>query len=147
MFVAERVALLQGRSHDRPTLPSDSDIPRVTYSSPQLASVGLTAEQAGDGAQVVDYHLTGNGRALLLRAPGERETGVVRLVRSADGHIVGMHAVGEDVAELIAEGALLVGWRAAPEDLAGIVHPHPTLGEAIAEAGWALAGKPLHMHD
>ncbi len=147
MFVAERVALLQGRSHDRPTLPADSDIPRVTYSSPQLASVGLTAEQAGDGAQVVDYHLTGNGRALLLRAPGERETGVVRLVRSADGHIVGMHAVGEDVAELIAEGALLVGWRAAPEDLAGIVHPHPTLGEAIAEAGWALAGKPLHMHD
>ncbi|MFT3889261.1 MAG: FAD-dependent oxidoreductase [Arachnia sp.] len=147
MFVAERVALLQGTSGERPTLPRDADIPRVTYSSPQLASVGLTAAQAGEGAQVVDYHLTGNGRAQLLRAPGDRETGIVRLVRSAEGQIVGMHAVGEDVAELIAEGALLVGWRATPEDLAGIVHPHPTLGESIAEAAWALGGKPLHMHD
>ena len=57
-----------------------------------------------------------------------------------------MHAVGDEVAELIAEGALLVGWHATPEDLAGIVHPHPTLSEAIAEANWALAGRALHMH-
>ncbi|HSO69229.1 MAG TPA: dihydrolipoyl dehydrogenase [Arachnia sp.] len=146
IFLAERIAHLQGRHHERPLLPRDTDIPRVTYSSPQVSSVGLTAEQAGPEADVVDYHLTGNGRAQILRAPGERETGVVRLVRKAGGAIVGMHAVGEDVAELIAEGSLLVGWNATPEDLAGIVHPHPTLSEAIAEANWALAGRALHMH-
>ncbi|MBB1516567.1 FAD-dependent oxidoreductase [Tessaracoccus sp. MC1679] len=146
IFLAERIAHLQGRHHERPALPRDTDIPRVTYSSPQLASVGLTAAEAGPEADVVDYHLTGNGRAQILRAPGERETGVVRLVRRSGGAIVGMHAVGEDVAELIAEGSLLVGWNATPEDLAGIVHPHPTLSEAIAEANWALAGRALHMH-
>ncbi|MHA6512306.1 FAD-dependent oxidoreductase [Tessaracoccus sp. Z1128] len=146
LFLAERIAHLQGRRSERPILPRDSDMPRVAYSSPQVASVGLTAEQAGPEAEVVDYHLTGNGRAQILRAPGEREIGVVRMVRGREGAIVGVHAVGEDVAELIAEGGLLVGWQATPEDLAGIVHPHPTLSEALAEATWALGGRPLHMH-
>lgn len=146
LFLAERIAHLQGRSGERPTLPRDADIPRVTYSSPQLASVGLTADQAGPDAEIVDYHLTGNGRAQILRAPGDRETGLVRLVRRPGGEIVGVHLVGDDVAELIGEAALLVGWQATPDDVAGIVHAHPTLGEAIAEANWALAGRPLHMH-
>lgn len=146
IFLAERIAQLQGRYGKRPTLPQDRDIARITYSSPQVASVGLTAAAAGEDAQVADYHLTGNGRAQILRAPGERETGIVRLVRRPDGAIVGMHVIGEEIAELITEGALLVGWQATPEDLAGIVHPHPTLGEAVAEAAWALAGQPLHMH-
>lgn len=146
IFVAERVAQLQGLHPRRPALPRDSDIPRIAYCSPQVASVGLTAEQAGPDAQVVDYPLAGNGRSRIMRAPGVRDNGRVRLVRAADGPIVGVHLVGEDVAELIAEGALLVGWQAAPEDVAGIVHPHPTLGEAIAEANWSLAGQPLHIH-
>ncbi len=146
MYLAERIARLQGHSDVNPTLPRDTDIPRVTYSSPQVASVGLTTAQAGPDAEAVTYHLTGNGRAQILRAPGERETGVVRLVRRAGGEIVGVHLVGEDVSELIAEGALLVGWQATPEDVAGIVHPHPSLSESIAEAGWALGGRALHMH-
>ena len=146
LFLAERIAHLNGLHHERPTLPRDTDIPRITYSTPQVASVGLTAEQAGADAETIDYHLTGNGRAQILRAPGERETGVVRLVRKRGGAIVGVHAVGDEVAELIAEGSLLVGWHATPEDLTGIVHPHPTLSEAIAEANWALAGRALHMH-
>lgn len=146
IFLAERIAQLQGRHPQRPTLPRDADLPRITYSTPQVASVGLTAEQAGPDAEVVDYALAGNGRSRILRAPGMRDTGKVRLVRSADGVIVGVHLVGDDVGELIAEGALLVGWRATPEDVAGIVHAHPTLSESIAEANWALAGRPLHMH-
>lgn len=146
LFLAERIAHQQGLHAKRPTLPRDAHIPRITYSTPQVASVGLTAEQAGPDAQTVDYHLTGNGRAQILRAPGERETGIVRLVRRPGGAIVGVHAVGDDVAELIAEGALLVGWEATPDDVADIVHAHPTLGEAIAEANWALTGLPLHMH-
>lgn len=146
IFLAERIAQLQGRHPQRPTLPRDADLPRITYSTPQVASVGLTEDQAGPGAQVVDYPLAGNGRSRILRAPGVRDTGTVRLVRAEGGAIVGVHLVGDDVGELIAEGALLVGWQATPEDVAGIVHAHPTLGESIAEANWALAGRPLHMH-
>lgn len=146
LFLAERIAQLQGRHPQRPTLPRDADIPRITYSTPQVASVGLTAEQAGPDADVVEYPLAGNGRSRILRAPGVRDSGKVRLVRAAGGAIVGVHLIGEDVGELIAEGALLVGWQATPEDVAGIVHAHPTLGESIAEANWGLAGRPLHMH-
>lgn len=146
LFLAERIAQLQGRYAARPTLPRDSELPRITYSTPQVASVGLTEEEAGAGSQVVDYPLAGNGRSRILRAPGIRDTGKVRMVRAKDGAIVGVHLIGDEVGELIAEGALLVGWQATPEDVAGIVHAHPTLGEAIAEANWALAGRPLHMH-
>lgn len=146
LFLADRIAQLQGRTANVPTLPRDSDIPRITYSSPQVASVGVTAEQAGADAKVVDYHLTGNGRALILRGQSGRETGRVRLVQAAGGEIVGVHLIGDDVAELISEGALLVGWQATPADLEAIVHPHPSLAEAIAEANWALTGRPLHMH-
>ncbi|MGV8846240.1 FAD-dependent oxidoreductase [Tessaracoccus sp.] len=148
LFVAEHIAHLQGKHAQRPALAVDSDIARITYSHPQLASVGLTTAQAeAEGAiEVADYPLRGNGRALISRAPGEREIGVVRIIRRTGGEIVGVHAVGDDVAELIAEGALLVGWAATPEDVRDIVHPHPTLSEALSEANLKLAGSPLHMH-
>lgn len=148
LFLAEHIAQLQGKHPARPTLVADSNIARITYSHPQIASVGLTTEQArAEGEiQVADYPLRGNGRALMSRAPGERETGLVRVIRRAGGEIVGVHVVGDDVAELISEGALLVGWGATPDDLVDIVHPHPTLSEALAEANMSLAGSPLHMH-
>lgn len=147
LFLAEHIAQLQGKHSARPALPADSDIARITYSHPQIASVGLTTEQARaeGGIEVADYPLRGNGRALMSRPPGERETGLVRVIRRAGGEIVGVHVVGDDVAELISEGALLVGWGATPEDLVDIVHPHPTLSEALAEANMSLAGSPLHM--
>lgn len=145
MFVAELVALEQGRSRRRPTLPPDVDIPRITYSSPQVASVGLTPAEAGPGARSVTYHLAGNGRSVIARAAGERETGRVVVVRSAAGPIVGVHAVGEDVAELITTAAAYVGWAAEPDDVASLVHPHPTVGEGLGEAILALGGRPLHM--
>ncbi|MDO5735210.1 MAG: dihydrolipoyl dehydrogenase [Propionibacteriaceae bacterium] len=148
LFVAEHIAHTQGKNSQRPTLGPDSNIARITYSHPQVASVGLTRQQAEvDGAvEVADYPLRGNGRALISRAPGQRETGVVRVIRRAGGEIVGVHAVGDDVSELIAEGSLLVGWGATPEDLRDIIHPHPTVSEALAEANLKLAGSPLHMH-
>ncbi|MGO1383774.1 MAG: dihydrolipoyl dehydrogenase [Arachnia sp.] len=147
LFLAEHIAHLQGRHSRRPKLSPDSSIPRITYSHPQLASVGLTTQQAqAEGEiEVADYPLRGNSRALMTRPPGQRETGLVRVIRRAGGEIVGVHAVGDDVAELIAEGALLVGWGATPEDLRDIIHPHPSLSEALAEANLSLAGSPLHM--
>lgn len=146
IYLAERIGHQRGLHPSGPTPPRDDQMARIVYSSPQVASVGLTAGAAGPGADTVDYHLAGNGRAQILRGPGEREIGVVRLVRGTGGEIVGVHAVGEDVAELIAEGSLMVGWQATTDDISGIVHPHPSLSEALAEANWALAGQPLHMH-
>lgn len=148
LFVAERIAVLEGRHHGRPMLPKDSDIARITYSSPQVASVGLTAQEAdrtGD-IEIASYSLRGNGRALTLRSPGERETGVARIIRRSGGEIVGVHLIGEGVAELIGEGATMVNWQATPEDLRQVVHPHPSLSEALGEAGLQLAGVPLHVH-
>ena len=147
MFLAEHIAQLQGKHSNRPTLGAESSIPRITYSHPQLASVGLTTAQARAEGEidVADYPLRGNGRALMTRVPGERETGLVRVIRRSGGEIVGVHAVGDDVAELIAEGALLVGWGATPEDMRDIIHPHPSMSEALAEANLSLAGSPLHM--
>lgn len=148
LFVAERIAQLQGKSQLEPRLPADSTIARITYSSPQLASVGLTSGQAeaSGPVEVADFPLRGNAKALIGHPPGEKEPGIVRLVSRPGGEIVGVHAVGEDVAEVISEGSLLVGWHATPEDLRDIVHPHPTLSEAIGEASLALTGSALHMH-
>lgn len=148
MFLAERIAASAGVWPGRPSLPKDHNIARVVYSSPQVASVGLTTAQAEATGAVESavFPLAGNGKALIGHAPGERETGLVVLVRRPGGEIVGVHAVGEHVSELIAEGALLVGWQATPEDLTEIVHPHPTLGEAIGEAAMILGGRGLHTH-
>jgi dihydrolipoamide dehydrogenase len=68
----------------------------------------------------------------------------VKVVRVNDGPVVGVHMIGARVGELIAEAQLIVNWEAYPEDVAGLIHAHPTQNEAIGEAHLALAGKPLH---
>ena len=72
--------------------------------------------------------------------------GLVRVIRRPGGALVGVHLVGEDIAELIAEGTLMVGWQATPDDVKDLIHPHPSLSEALAEANLTLAGSALHMH-
>ncbi|MDF1486870.1 dihydrolipoyl dehydrogenase [Tessaracoccus caeni] len=148
VFLAEHIAASTGVWPGRPSLPKDHNIARVVYSSPQLASVGLTRAQAeASGAvEAVSFPLAGNGKALIGHAPGDRETGMVTMLRRPGGEIIGVHVVGDHVAELIAEGALLVGWQATPDDLTEIIHPHPTLSEALGEAAMALGGRGLHIH-
>lgn len=138
IFVAEEIAGL-----NPPTI-IESGIPRVTYCSPEVASVGVTEKEAreiyGDeNVEVVDYNLAGNGKSAILATAG-----FVKLVREKDGPVVGIHMVGDRVGELIGESELIVGWEAYPEDVASLVHAHPTQGEALGEAHLALAGKPLH---
>ncbi|MFE4725698.1 dihydrolipoyl dehydrogenase [Microbacterium sp. NPDC056736] len=138
IFVAEEIAGLS------PVAIPDSQIPRVTYSHPEVASVGLTEAQAIDahGADAVvtyEYNLAGNGKSEILGTGG-----VVKVVRSKDGPVIGVHLIGDRVGELITEGQLVVGWEAHPEDIAPFVHAHPTQSEALGEAFLALAGKPLH---
>jgi dihydrolipoamide dehydrogenase len=140
ILVAERLAGL-------PVVPIDyNGVPRITYSEPEVASVGLTEAQAvekygADGVRTLTYDLAGNGRSQILKTAG-----AVKLVAETDGPVLGVHAVGSRVGELLAEAQLIYNWEAFPSDVAQLIHPHPTQSEAIGEAHLALAGKPLHMH-
>jgi dihydrolipoamide dehydrogenase len=138
IFLAEDIA---GRNPS----PIDEDgIPRVTYCEPQVASVGLTEAQARDRHREVEtltYDLAGNGRSQILQARG-----AIKLVRAKDGPVVGVHMVGARIGELVGEAQLIVNWDAFPDDVAALVHAHPTQNEALGEAHLALAGKPLHAH-
>lgn len=138
IFVAEEIAGLS------PVVIPDSQIPKVTYSHPEVASVGLTEAQAvdahgHDGIVSYEYNLAGNGKSEILGTGG-----IVKVVRVKDGPVIGVHLAGDRVGELITEGQLAVGWEAHPEDIAPFVHAHPTQSEALGEAFLALAGKPLH---
>jgi dihydrolipoamide dehydrogenase len=140
IFVAEDIAGLA------PPAIDELGIPRVTYSHPEVASVGLTeaaaAEQYGaDQVEAVTYDLGGNGKSQILAT-----SGFVKLVRRADGPVVGVHLVGDRVGELIGEAQLIYSWEAHADDVAPLVHAHPTQNEALGEAHLALAGKPLHAH-
>jgi dihydrolipoamide dehydrogenase len=138
ILVAEEIAGLNPR-------PINYDgIPRVTYSDPEVASVGLTtAEAKNRGHDVVEltYDLAGNGKAKILNTSGS-----IKLVAQKDGPVLGIHMVGARVGELLAEAELIYNWEARASDVAPLIHAHPTLSEAMGEAHMALAGKPLHAH-
>jgi dihydrolipoamide dehydrogenase len=127
-----------------PKLIDEAGIPRVTYCKPEVASVGLTeaaAKEKYGSAQTLVYDLAGNGKSKILKTSGG-----VKVVKAPDGPVVGMTLVGERVGELIGEAQLIYNWEAFPEDVAPLIHAHPTQTEAIGEAFLALAGKPLHVH-
>jgi dihydrolipoamide dehydrogenase len=119
------------------------NIPRVTYSSPEIASVGLTATQAKDaGHRLATEHLDfrGIGKANIVG-----EGGVVKVVaEQGGGPVLGIHMVGPHVTDLVSEAMLITNWEATPAEVAAMMHPHPTLSEGLGEAHLALAGKPLH---
>jgi dihydrolipoamide dehydrogenase len=118
-------------------------IPRVTYCSPEVASVGLTEAQAverGHDVEVEKLSLQGVGKANIVG-----EGGLVKIVADkAGGPVLGVHMVGPHVTDLVAESMLIVNWEAVPAEVAALIHPHPTLSEGVGEAFLALAGKPLH---
>lgn len=138
VFVAEEIAGLNPR-----VVPNDN-IPRVTFCEPEIASVGLTEAKAKEvyGADNViskQSNMLGNAKSQMLKAAG-----FAKLVQVKDGPIVGFHALGQRIGEQIGEGQLIVNWEADAEDLAYLMHTHPTQNEMIGEAAMALAGKPLH---
>ena len=138
ILVAEEIAGLNPR-------PINYDgVPRVTYSEPEVASVGLTtavAKERGFDVVELNYDLAGNGKAQILRTAGS-----VKLVAQKNGPVLGIHMVGSRVGELLAEAQLIFNWEASADDVAPLIHAHPTLSEARGEAHMALAGKPLHAH-
>jgi dihydrolipoyl dehydrogenase len=139
ILVAERLAGLR-------VTPIDYDgVPRVTYSDPEVASVGITsATAAARGIEVTEfiYDLAGNGKSQILQTQGSAKV----IATAGGGPVLGLHLVGARAGELIAEGMLIYNWEAVPADVAQLIHPHPTQSEAIGEAHLALAGKPLHVH-
>ena len=138
ILVAEEIGGLNPR-------PINYDgVPRVTYSDPDVASVGLTTAKAKElGHDVVElsYDLAGNGKAQILKTAGS-----VKLIAAKNGPVLGIHMVGARVGELLAEAQLIFNWEAEASDVAALIHAHPTLSEAVGEAHLALAGKPLHAH-
>ena len=139
IFVAETIAGLD------PTPIDESGIPRVTYCDPEIASVGLTEAAAREKygeVESVEYNLGGNGKSQILGTQG-----FVKLVRRTDGPVVGIHMVGARIGEQVGEAQLIYNWEAMPEEVAALIHAHPTQNEALGEAHLALAGKPLHAHN
>jgi len=138
ILVAEEIAGLNPR-------PINYDgVPRVTYSDPEVASVGLstaTAKERGYDVVETTYDLAGNGKAHILKTSGS-----IKLVAAKNGPVLGIHMVGARVGELLAEAQLIYNWEAEANDVAPLIHAHPTLSEAMGEAHMALAGKPLHAH-
>jgi len=140
IFVAERI----GGQNPAPII--ESGIPRITYCEPEVGSVGLTEKQAveqlgQDAVETYEYNLAGNGKSQILNT-----SGFIKLVREKGGPIVGVHMIGTRMSELMGEAQLIVNWEAYPEDVASLIHGHPSQHEAMGEAALALAGKPLHAH-
>jgi dihydrolipoamide dehydrogenase len=134
IMVAERLAGLD-------VVPIDYDgVPRITYSDPEVASVGITsATAAARGIEFTEftYDLAGNGKSQILQTSGAAKV----IVTAGGGPTLGIHLVGAHAGDLIAEGQLIVNWEAVPNDVAQLIHPHPTQSEAIGEAFLALAGQ------
>jgi dihydrolipoamide dehydrogenase len=118
-------------------------IPRVTFSTPEVASVGLTEAQAKEqGHDVVVNKFPFNATAKgLIHGIG----GIVKVVAAKDGPVLGIHLIGARVTDLVAEAMLIYNWEALPIDVAQFIHPHPTLSEAIGEAHLTLAGRRFHQ--
>jgi dihydrolipoamide dehydrogenase len=141
IFVAEHIAGLN------PPVIDEAGIPRVTFTEPEVASMGLNEDTAkerygADKIKTVNYNLAGNGKSNILKTQG-----FIKLVAVEDGPIVGVHMVGSRISEQIGEAELIYNWEGYASDVAQLIHMHPTQNEALGEAAMALAGKPLHVHD
>jgi dihydrolipoamide dehydrogenase len=120
-------------------------IPNVVYTYPEIASVGKTEEElkaAGVAYNVGKFPFTANGRA---KANQQTEGFVKILADAKTDRVLGVHLVGADAGNMIAEAALAMEFGASAEDIARTCHPHPTLSEAVKEAGMAVGKRAIHM--
>ncbi len=122
-----------------------ANVPNCTYTHPEVASVGLTEEQAreaGHDIEVGKFPMVGNGRAL---ASGHAD-GFVKVIRDREySEILGAHIVGPSATELIAEFVIGRHLESTAEEMEKAMHPHPTISEAVAEGALASLGRPLHI--
>lgn len=143
--MAEGVIAAEHLAGQDPKPLQRTNIPSCTYCSPQIASLGLTEQRAravGREVKVGKFPFRASGRALAM---AETE-GFVKLVADAQfGEILGVHIVGPEATEMIAEVAALKTLEATLDELFLTVHAHPTLAEALLEAALAADGRALHL--
>lgn len=120
-------------------------VPSCVFTIPEAAAVGMTEEEAraaGHDVQVGVFAFPNLGKAVAL---GETE-GFVKIVAEArHGAVLGMHVMGPHASDLVLEGTMAVGLEATLDELERTIHPHPVLGEAIAEAALAARGRAIHL--
>ena len=138
--VAVEVAAGQKTVYDRVAMPA------VVFTDPELAWVGLTeveAKEKGINFEVARFPWAASGRALTL----DRTEGMTKLIFEKETErVIGVGIVGAGAGDLIAEGALAIEMAAVVHDIAGTIHPHPTLGETVMEAAEAFLGTATHMY-
>ena len=122
------------------------NIPNCTYCHPEVASVGLTEEQAREAGREIEvgkFPWVGNGRALAAGGTPEGFVKVIRDVRYSE--VLGAHVVGPHATELIGEFVVARHLESTVEEIDRAMHPHPTLSEAVAEGALAALGRALHV--
>jgi dihydrolipoamide dehydrogenase len=120
-------------------------IPAVVFSDPEIGTVGLREQEARErfGEILVGkFPFAALGKAISIN----ETAGFVKIIAKQDGTVLGVHAVGPGVTDYIAEAGLAIELGASAEDIALTIHPHPTLGESIAEAAEALLGRSIHIY-
>lgn len=140
---AEAIAAVTHIATGKPAPVDYQAIPRVTYTHPEFAEVGLTEAQAREKGIEVEVHshgFTGIGRAIIVG----QNRGSVKVVSEKGGAILGASVVGPQAGELIHELMYAVGWEAYPSEAAAFIHAHPTLSEAVGETLMSSAGRSLH---
>ncbi|MGB1698155.1 MAG: hypothetical protein ACPHK8_07125 [Thermoplasmatota archaeon] len=140
----EGIVAAEAISGDKGAAKDFATIPGVIFTDPEIATAGLSEEQAkaeGIPIKVGKFNVGGLGKAL---ADGETD-GFFKVIGCAKSdRIVGVHIIGPHASDLISEAALAIEMGATVEDLGLTVHPHPTLGEGLMEAAEALHGKAVH---
>lgn len=143
--MAEAVVAVEGMAGVTVRKMDPFKIPNCTYCTPQVASVGLTEEQAKEQERQVKvgrFSFQASGKAVAL---GDTE-GFVKVVADAEyGEILGLHIIGPEATEMIAEATMARTLEATLEEVHHSVHAHPTLSETVAEACLAALGRPIHM--
>ena len=140
---AEGIAAAEHAAGKGPAPINYDAVPRCTYCIPEVAAVGLTEAQARERDHDVvtsKVPISAIGKAAILGDP----SGFCKIVAAKDGAILGVHFIGPRVTEAVSEAMLAVGWEAMPEEVAALIHPHPTLTEAFGEAALSAAGRALH---
>jgi len=143
--MAEAIVAVEAMAGQNGRRIDPSKIPNCTYCSPQVASVGLTEEQAkekGRQVKVGRFSFQASGKAVAL---GDTE-GFVKVVADAEyGEILGLHIIGPEATEMIAEATMARTLEATLDEVHHSIHAHPTLSETVAEACLAALGRPIHI--
>ncbi|MEM2539223.1 MAG: dihydrolipoyl dehydrogenase [Candidatus Bathyarchaeia archaeon] len=138
IVAAENIAGMEAKIDQR-------TIPVCVYTMPEIASVGLSEDEAvslGYEVSIGKFPYMANGRALTL---GEREGFVKIIADKRRDEILGVHIIGPDASNMISEAVLAMKLECTSEELGRTIHPHPTLSEAIMEAALAVSGRAIHI--